>query len=521
MPALFGVDTRAVIKRIREQGVMLGKVVMGDDPKGNEMEFYDPNVRNLIKEVSRKKVEEFGAGEGPRVVAIDCGMKNNQIRCLVRRGMRVKVVPFDYDLSSDDGFDGIFVSNGPGDPEMANETVRQLSQWVSTPERHRNRPLFGICMGNLLLGRAAGASTYKLKYGNRGHNQPCLHIDSKLCYITSQNHGYAVDVKTLPEEWEEWWINKNDGSNEGIRHKHLPFFSVQFHPEANSGPRDAEYLFDVFLKLMKEEYSADGYRALLASTSHIVPPSYELAVPDRSTIKKVLLLGSGGLTIGQAGEFDYSGSQAIKALKEEGIRTILINPNVATVQTTKGFADKVYFLSVTPKSVEMIIANERPDGVLLTFGGQTALNCGIQLYRDGVFEKYNVQILGTPIETIICTEDRERFSEKLAEINESTAPSFAATTVEEAVECASKLGFPVILRAAFALGGLGSGFAHDADELRELAGKAFAVSSQVLIERSMEGWKEIEYEVVRDRFGNCITVCNMENLDPLGIHTGV
>ena len=239
-----------------------------------------------------------------------------------------------------------------------------------------------------------------------------------------------------------------------------------------------------------------------------------------NTIKKVLLLGSGALKIGEAGEFDYSGSQALKALREEGIRTVLINPNIATVQTSEGVADQIYFLPVQPHFVEKVIQKEKPDGILLSFGGQTALNCGVELYKSGILEKYGVRVLGTPVQAIMDTEDRELFVEKLNEINVKTIKSEACETIEQARKAAADLGYPVILRAAYALGGLGSGFCDNEEELDKLAEKAFSFSPQVLVEKSLKGWKEIEYEVVRDRYDNCITVCNMENFDPLGIHTG-
>ena len=237
-------------------------------------------------------------------------------------------------------------------------------------------------------------------------------------------------------------------------------------------------------------------------------------------INKVLLLGSGALKIGQAGEFDYSGAQALKALKEEGIHSVLINPNIATVQTSKDVADTVYFQPVTPEFVERVIEKERPDGILLSFGGQTALNCGVALYEKGVLEKYGVKVLGTPVQAIIDTEDRDLFVKRLDEIDVKTIKSEACSTVEEVQKAAHELGFPVILRAAYALGGLGSGFCDNEEELLAQAEEAFSFSQQVLVEKSLKGWKEIEYEVVRDRYDNCITVCNMENFDPLGIHTG-
>ncbi len=237
-------------------------------------------------------------------------------------------------------------------------------------------------------------------------------------------------------------------------------------------------------------------------------------------IKKVLLLGSGALKIGEAGEFDYSGSQALKALREEGVKTVLINPNIATVQTSEGVADQIYFLPVQPYFVERVIEKERPDGILLSFGGQTALNCGVELSKSGVLDKYGVKVLGTPVKAIMDTEDRELFVERLNEIGVKTIKSEACETIEQARKAAAALGYPVIIRAAYALGGLGSGFCDSEEELNRLAEKAFSFSPQVLVEKSLKGWKEIEYEVVRDRYDNCITVCNMENFDPLGIHTG-
>ena len=245
-----------------------------------------------------------------------------------------------------------------------------------------------------------------------------------------------------------------------------------------------------------------------------------IIIMEENNIKKVLLLGSGALKIGEAGEFDYSGSQALKALKEEGIETILINPNIATVQTSEGVADQIYFLPVTPYFVEKVIRKERPEGIMLAFGGQTALNCGVALYREGILEKYNVKVLGTPVQAIIDTEDRELFVDKLNEIDVKTIKSEAVENAEDARRAARELGYPVIVRAAYALGGLGSGFCDNEEELDLLVEKAFSFSPQVLVEKSLRGWKEVEYEVVRDRFDNCITVCNMENFDPLGIHTG-
>lgn len=458
---------------------------------------------------------EHPSGRPIRILCVDVGLKANQLRCLLARKVEVMVVPWDFDFTHPGRreYDGLFISNGPGDPAMLQTTVHH----ISTAMDEGKTPIFGICLGHQLVARAAGAQTLKMKFGNRGHNIPCTSILSGRCYITSQNHGYAVDAKTLPKEWEELFVNANDGSNEGIRHVSRPYFSVQFHPESAPGPRDTEFLFDVFVDAVhKSTTSAQALSEALTFPGGTAQGNQ--AQHPRINVKKVLLLGSGGLSIGQAGEFDYSGSQAIKALKQEGIYTILLNPNIATVQTSKGLADKVYFLPVTADSVRKIIKHERPDAIYVTFGGQTALQVGIELKDE--FATLGVQVLGTPIDTIITTEDRKLFASSMEAIGEKCAKSASASSLEEASQVVKDIGFPVIVRAAYALGGLGSGFAENEQELLNLCDKAFAVSPQVLIERSMKGWKEIEYEVVRDAMDNCITVCNMENFDPLGIHTG-
>ncbi|XP_028253992.1 multifunctional protein CAD [Parambassis ranga] len=515
VPGLQGVDTRCLTKKIREKGTMLGKLVV-DGTLEDSVPFDNPDQRNLVQEVSMKEPRVFNPSGSLRITVLDCGIKNNQIRCLVQRGACVTVVPWDHPLDTAD-FDGLFISNGPGDPQFCRATIDNVRKVVCVDHP---KPVFGICLGHQLLSLVIGAKTYKMKYGNRGHNQPCIHNGTDRCFITSQNHGFAVDPDTLPKDWDVLFTNANDHTNEGIVHNTKPLFSVQFHPEHMAGPTDLVSLFDVFLNTVrnhKEGNSAKSVKQCLMD--HLTFPG-SMKPEEVVRPRKVLILGSGGLSIGQAGEFDYSGSQAIKALKEENIQTVLINPNIATVQTSKGLADKVYFLPITPEYVTQVIKNERPDGVLLTFGGQTALNCGVELTKLGVLEKYHVKVLGTPVASIEMTEDRKIFVEKMEEINEHVAPSEAALSVEQAVAAAERLGYPVLVRSAFALGGLGSGFANNREELTTLVTSAFAHTSQVLVDKSLKGWKEIEYEVVRDAYDNCVTVCNMENIDPLGIHTG-
>ncbi len=530
IPGISGIDTRRLTKVLREHGVMMGRISLTPDPspKGEGSEnTEDYGSVNWVEKVSCKEIIRYNEGAGKKVVLVDCGVKANIIRCLIRRGVEVIRVPWDYDFNQLE-FDGLFLANGPGDPKQCGKTVEHIRTFLNNKEV---RPCMGICLGNQLLARAAGAKTYKLKYGHRSHNQSVREVGTNRCYITSQNHGYAVDDSTLPADWESLFVNMNDGSNEGIRHKSNPWMSAQFHPEACSGPTDTEWMFDMFINTIERAQLTN--RACSVEQSTVVncqidrgqlnnrPWSIEQStVPDRKTVRKVLLLGSGALKIGQAGEFDYSGAQALKALKEEGIHSVLINPNIATVQTSKDVADTVYFQPVTPEFVERVIEKERPDGILLSFGGQTALNCGVELYEKGVLEKYGVEVLGTPVQAIIDTEDRDLFVKRLDEIGVKTIKSEACSTVEEVQKAAHELGFPVILRAAYALGGLGSGFCDNDEQLLAQAEEAFSFSPQVLVEKSLKGWKEIEYEVVRDRFDNCITVCNMENFDPLGIHTG-
>ncbi|XP_031409965.1 carbamoyl-phosphate synthase [ammonia], mitochondrial isoform X1 [Meleagris gallopavo] len=505
VPALYGIDTRMLSKLIRDKGTVLGKIEF----EGQPTEFADPNKQNLIAEVSTKEVKVYGKGNPIKIVAIDCGLKNNVIRLLVKQGAEVHLVPWNHDFTRME-YDGLVISGGPGDPMKAQEVIQNVRKVL---ESSRPEPLFGIGMGNLITGIAAGATSYKMQMANRGQNQPVLNAVNGQAVITTQNHAYAIDSSTLPPGWKPLFVNANDQTNEGIMHETRPIFTAQFYPDANPGPTDTEFLFDSFISLIKR-----GKGTTIAS---VLPKAG--ATASRLEVSKVLILGSGGLSIGQAGEFDYSGSQAVKALKEENVKIVLMNPNIASVQTNEtGLkqADAVYFLPITPRFVTEVIKAEHPDGLILGMGGQTALNCGVELFKQGVLQQYGVKVLGTSVESIMATEDRKLFSDKLMELNEKIAPSFAVESIEDALEAAEKISYPVMIRSAYALGGLGSGLCTDKESLLDLGTKAFAMTKQILVEKSVVGWKEIEYEVVRDAADNCIAVCNMENIDAMGVHTG-
>jgi len=512
IPGLCDIDTRMLTKKIREKGAMVGRIEVDLDA-APPTDWTNPNMRHLVAEVSITEPKTYGKGNPIKIMGIDCGMKFNMIRLLVDRGCELTVVPWDHPFAADmHKYDGVFLSNGPGDPTYCVETIEQLKKAIAVPDAEV-KPIFGICLGNQLLGIAAGGEAKKLPFGNRGQNQPVINHATGECYITSQNHGYHIDTATLGDDYTELFTNLNDGSNEGFLSKSRPYFTAQFHPEFKNGPTDTAFMFDTFLAACKDPKAPIQF------------PVRKTA-PPKPVVKKILLLGSGGTSIGQAGEFDYSGGQAIKALKEEGKEVVLMNPNIASVQTNMDAksehskADHTYFLPVTPDFVEEILKKEKPDGIVVSMGGQTALNCAVEMYNNGIFDKYNVEVLGTQIKAVIETEDRQLFSDKLNEINEKIAEGYTATTVDEAVVHASKTGYPLMIRSAFALGGLGSGICTDEAHLRENAKKALATSPQILVEKSMLGWKEVEYEVVRDIYDNCVTVCNMENFDPLGIHTG-
>jgi carbamoyl-phosphate synthase / aspartate carbamoyltransferase len=524
---ISGVDTRELVKIIRENKDVVGKLSNSLNPTEDMKSIKEITNLTRAEDVSLK-LNLFGNGkkrgiyvinENPyllNILVIDCGIKNSQLRTLLKYNVQLTVV--DPNFNFFDGtalikYHGIFLSNGPGDPNVSTEVVERL-KLIFKMDIHI--PIFGICYGHQLMGLASGNSIRKMKYGNRGHNIPSNLVGTQKCYITSQNHGYEVLLNEDNTEWQELFVNSNDGSNEGLIHNTKPYFSVQFHPEARAGPTDTEFLFKIFIDRCYTVFNVRDRIYQIVNDN--LQESVKYVDSVKGKIKKILILGSGGLSIGQAGEFDYSGSQAIKAFKEENIEVILVNPNIATIQTSKGLADKIYYLPITPEYVKQVIDKEQPDGISLSFGGQTALNCGVKLHEQGHLD--NIKILGSSLQTVMDAEDRERFKNILEEIGEYTAPSKVVNCIGDAVEFSKEIGFPLLIRSSFALGGLGSGFANNENEMKNILNVAFNTGSHVIIDKSLKGWKELEYEIVRDSYDNCISVCNMENIDPLGIHTG-
>ncbi len=526
VPAITEIDTRALTRHIRINGAQ--RAVLVHEPAAPTQARLDELVatakrvtplaeQDLVAETSRTKQEEWleplppelrtrrrSDGAGLLVAVVDYGVKTNILRSLRERGCRVVVMPHTAtwaDVQAS-GADGLVLSNGPGDPAVLDGPVELARAALG------RIPMFGICLGHQIMGRAAGATTSRLPYGHHGANHPVKDADTGRVHITSQNHEFQVDAVSIPAG--DFYVsqrNLNDSSVEGLGHRRLPAFSVQYHPEGCPGPQDNQHLYDRFIDMVRSG----------APVAKAVAGMKEQPRP-----RKVLILGSGPIVIGQAAEFDYAGTQACKALREEGIETVLVNSNPATIMTDEDVADRVYLEPLTVEAVERIIAREQPDALLPTLGGQTGLNLATDLANAGVLERHHVRLLGATIDTIRKAEDRQAFKQMLEEIGEPVPISRVCESMEEVRDFALANGLPLVIRPAYTLGGTGGGFVTTEADLERVAVRGLAASPihQVLIERSLWGWKEIEYEVMRDGADTCITVCNMENLDPMGVHTG-
>ena len=526
VPAITDIDTRALTRHIRKHGALRAVLVHDESvPDANRLDALAAAARrvtplseqDLVAETSRTATEEWldplprelrpshkADGTGLAIAVVDYGVKLNILRSLRERGCRVIVLPHSATWSdvAAAGVDGLVLANGPGDPAVLEGPLQLARQALG------RIPLFGICLGHQIMGRAAGATTSRLPYGHHGANHPVKDLETGRVHITSQNHEFQVDAASLPPG--DFFVsqrNLNDGSVEGLGHRTLPAFSVQFHPEGCPGPQDNQHLYDRFLEMVRER------RPVLKAVGGAV---------QAERPKKVLILGSGPIVIGQAAEFDYAGTQACKALREEGITTVLINSNPATIMTDEEVADRVYIEPLTVEAVERVIAREKPDALLPTLGGQTGLNLATELANAGVLDRHHVRLLGAGIETIRKAEDRQAFKDMLEKIGEPVPLSHVCGSIDEVSSFVAEIGLPVVIRPAYTLGGTGGGFVTNEADLKTIAQRGLAASPihQVLIERSLWGWKEIEYEVMRDAADTCITVCNMENLDPMGVHTG-
>jgi carbamoyl-phosphate synthase large subunit len=526
VPAITEIDTRALTRHLRTHGALRAVLTHESKAPGQarlaELVAAARRVtplaeQDLVAETSRTSREEWlegmppelrpvrlADGAGLTIVVVDYGVKTNILRSLRERGCRVVVLPHTASWAEVEatGPDGLVLANGPGDPAVLEGPVELARQALG------RIPIFGICLGHQILGRAAGGSTSRLPFGHHGANHPVKDLETGLVHITSQNHEFQVDAASIPAG--DFFVsqrNLNDGSVEGLGHRSLPVFSVQYHPEGCPGPQDNQHLYDRFVEMVRERRPV--LRAVGGATQAPKP-------------RKVLILGSGPIVIGQAAEFDYAGTQACKALREEGITTVLVNSNPATIMTDEDVADRVYLEPLTVDAVERVIARERPDALLPTLGGQTGLNLATELAAAGVLDRYNVRLLGAGIETIRKAEDRQAFKDMLEQIGEPVPVSRVCESLEDVREFAAEAGLPLVIRPAYTLGGTGGGFVTNEADLERIATGGLDASPihQVLIERSLWGWKEIEYEVMRDAADTCITVCNMENLDPMGVHTG-
>ena len=551
IPGIQGIDTRALVRHIRTHGAQEAHHLNGRSrpeapgrqsqgapqphrPRPGEGSHLQRAVRlgrrHLVAgaRLPRPRSHETTNHE-PSVVAYDFGIKRNILRNLVRAGCRVRVVPATTPAADVLAMkpDGIFLSNGPGDPDVGPYAtiVRDLIG---------KRPIFGICLGHQILGLALGGRTYKLKFGHHGGNQPVMDLTTRKVEITAQNHGFAVDVDSLKGIAQLTHVNLNDQTVEGLAHAELPLFSVQYHPGVVARPARCQLslraLHEADGGRMSDWQMACGSWHRGRRSDHPSLPSAmghqaisQSTMPKRTDIKSILLIGSGPIVIGQACEFDYSGTQACKALKEEGYRVILINSNPATIMTDPDFADRTYIEPITAAMLERIIAAERPDALLPTIGGQTGLNAAIELAEHGILDRYGVELIGAKLPAIKKAEDRDLFKAAMERIGLDLPRSGYAHSVDEAMAIRERLGLPLIIRPSRTLGGTGGSIAAHArrsSTSRCVRGLDASPTHEVLIEESIAGWKEFELEVMRDSKDNVVIVCSIENFDPMGVHTG-
>ncbi|MGH7639982.1 MAG: carbamoyl-phosphate synthase (glutamine-hydrolyzing) large subunit, partial [Candidatus Dormibacteria bacterium] len=529
VPGLEQVDTRALTRHLRQRGTLKAVLAPRDGRPLEELvqlarRSKSVSEQDLVPEVSCHQARKWeeplhpalrrgaglapaspGTGRGLRIAVVDMGVKRNTLRSLVSRGAEVHLLPYSTTLEEIEqlGPQGVVLGNGPGDPKNLQPQVELARALVG------RYPLLAICLGHQLVGLAAGGSTSRLPFGHHGGNHPVVDLVTGRVFVTPQNHEFQVDQDSLGRDGGGWFIserNLNDGSVEGLRHRSLPVISVQYHPEGSPGPQDRQHLFDEFLELCRGPAGAGAAPA----------------AADAPELRRVLVLGSGPIVIGQAAEFDYAGTQACHALREEGLEVVLVNSNPATIMTDEEVADRVYLEPLTVASVSRIIERERPEGLIAGLGGQTALNLAVALDEAGVLERNRVRVLGTPLEAVRDAEDRDRFKRRMLALGEPVPPSRTVNTVKEALAFQEEIGLPLVVRPAFTLGGSGGGLVRSLSELEQVVERGLQMSpiTQVLVEQALIGWRELEYEVMRDRDDTCICVCNMENLDPMGVHTG-
>ncbi|CAM4846398.1 unnamed protein product, partial [Rotaria magnacalcarata] len=520
VPGLYGIDTRTIAKNFVEDGTMLGKIVMeGTDPK--MISFHDQNRIDLMTLVSIRNPRVFNPTGKISIVCIDCGLKNNQLRILCQLNAKVTIVPWNHPVKQDE-FDGLFLSSGPGDPQIqCSDTIVTIKSWIDS---ETIKPIFGIGLGHQLMALAVGMKITKLKYGHRGHNQSCILEGTQRCFITSENHGFTVEtLEGLAKDWSILFRNQNDQSNEGIVHDFKPFFSVQFNPDHCAGPRDTENLFQIFLDIVQSykvnpTINVRSYliEQLTKCCSIANAPSEAIS----NKINKILILGNGRLIEEEPIGLDFLERQLIDALNEEQIKTVLLNPAAAPYEKSADDLNQVVDVGLHIATVEWNIEVSKPNGILISFGGQTALRSAVKLCAQSIFKKYRCNILGTPIESIEITQDNCLFTKTITDIGEKVVSYEAANSLEETLISAERLGYPVYVRATESSTSLRQDIANNREQLISLVTSIFADSSQLLIRKSVQGWKKVEYEVVRDQYDNCIMVWNMEYLDPLAVRTG-